>query len=62
MCASSEEKSDYSKEEQVVGQFREHHMKILLVDFNTKVGKEDIFNPTNGNESLNQKIMIIVLE
>jgi hypothetical protein len=27
-------------------------MKILLGDFNAKVGKEDILKPTNGNESL----------
>jgi hypothetical protein len=26
-------------------------MKILLGDFNEKVGREDIFKPTNGNES-----------
>jgi hypothetical protein len=26
-------------------------MKILLGDFNAKVGKEDIFKPTIGNES-----------
>jgi hypothetical protein len=27
-------------------------MKILLRDFNAKVGKEDIFKPTVGNDSL----------
>jgi hypothetical protein len=27
-------------------------MEILLSDFNTRVGKEDIFKPTIGNESL----------
>jgi hypothetical protein len=27
-------------------------MKKLLGDFNAKVGREDIFNPTIGNESL----------
>jgi hypothetical protein len=31
-------------------------MKILLVDFNKKFGKKDIFNPTSGNESLHQDI------
>ena len=30
-----------------------HHMKILL-DFNVKLGREDILKPTNGNESLHQ--------
>jgi len=27
-------------------------MKILLGDFNAKVGRENIFKPTTGNESL----------
>jgi hypothetical protein len=29
-------------------------MKILLGDFNAKVGKEDIFNLIIGNESLHE--------
>ena len=29
-------------------------MKILLGDFNAKVGRENIFNPTIGNESLHR--------
>ena len=29
-------------------------MKILFEDFNEKVGKEYIFNPTTGNDSLHQ--------
>jgi hypothetical protein len=29
-------------------------MKILLGDFNAKVGSEDIFRPTIGNESLHE--------
>jgi len=29
-------------------------MKILLGNFNAKVGRENIFNPTIGNESLHQ--------
>jgi hypothetical protein len=29
-------------------------MKILLGDFNVKVGKEDIFNPTIGIDSLHE--------
>jgi len=29
-------------------------MKILLGDFNTKVGRENILKPTIGNESLHQ--------
>jgi hypothetical protein len=31
-----------------------NHMKILLGDFNAKVGKENIFKPIIGNESLHQ--------
>jgi hypothetical protein len=29
-------------------------MKILLGDFSAKVGREDIFKPTFGNESLHE--------
>ena len=31
-------------------------MKILLGELNTKVGRENIFKPTIGNESLHQDI------
>ena len=60
MHATSEEKSDDSKDnfyddlEQVFGHFPKHSMKILLVDINTKVGKDYVFNPTIWNESLHQ--------
>jgi len=58
--APSEEKSDESKDsvyeelEQVFDNFPKYHMKILLGDFNAKVGRENIFKPTIGNESLHQ--------
>jgi hypothetical protein len=29
-------------------------VKILLGDFNAKVGMEDVFEPTTGNESLHE--------
>ena len=58
--ASSEDKSDDSKDilyeelERVFDHFPRYHMKILLGDFNTKVGRENIFKPTIGIESLHQ--------
>ena len=56
----SEEKSDESKDsfyeelEQVFDHLPKYHMKILLRDFNAKVGRENIFKPTIGKESLQQ--------
>jgi hypothetical protein len=35
-------------------QFRMYYMKILLRDFNAKVGRKTIFKPTIGNESLHE--------
>jgi exonuclease III len=58
--ASTENKTDvvkdsfYEELERVFDKFRKHHMKILLGDFNAKVGREDIFKPTIGNESLQE--------
>ena len=40
--------------EQVFGHFPRYHMKNLLEDFNAKVGRENIFKTTIGNESLHQ--------
>ena len=58
--APSERKSDESKDtfydelEQVFDHFPKYRMIILLGDFNAKVGRERIFKPTIGNESLHQ--------
>jgi len=58
LCAPSEEKSDVSKDsfyeelEQGFDHFPKYHMKILLGDFNAKVGRDNIFKPTTGQESL----------
>ena len=34
--------------------FPKYHMKILLGDLNAKVGRENIFKPTIGQDSLHQ--------
>jgi hypothetical protein len=58
--APTEDKTDdvkdsfYEEFERVFAKFPKHHMKILLGDFNAKVGREDIFKPTIGNESLHE--------
>jgi hypothetical protein len=58
--APTEDKDDdikasfYKVLEQVFDQFPRYHMKILLGDFNAKIGMEDIFKPVIGNESLHE--------
>jgi hypothetical protein len=42
----------YVEAEHVFDKFPKYNTKILLGEFNAKVGREDIFKPTNGNESL----------
>jgi exonuclease III len=60
MHAPTEEKSDDSKDSfyeelvQVFYHFPKYHMKILLGDFNAKLGREDTFRPTIGNKSLHE--------
>jgi len=52
---SDESKDSFYEElEQVFDHFPKYHMKMLLGDFNVKVGKENIFKPTIGQESLHQ--------
>ncbi|KAJ4430114.1 hypothetical protein ANN_22324 [Periplaneta americana] len=56
--APTEKKDDHIKDsfyeelEQTFDQLPRYHMKILLGDFNAKVGREDIFKQTIGKESL----------
>jgi hypothetical protein len=52
----TEDKKDsfYKELEHVFGKFPKWHMKILLGVFNAKVGKEDIFKSTIGNENLHK--------
>jgi hypothetical protein len=44
--------SFHEKLEKIFDRLSGHHMKIFLGDFNAKVGREDIFKPIIGNESL----------
>jgi hypothetical protein len=54
VLAPSEERSGDSKDslyeelEQFLGHFSQYHMKILLGDFNAKVGRENISNRQLG--------------
>jgi len=58
VLTTSEEKSVDSKDgfyeelEQAFDYFPKYHMKFLLEDFNAQLERENIFNPTIGNESL----------
>jgi hypothetical protein len=58
--APTEDKTDdvrdsfYVELERVFDKFPKYHMKILLGDFNAKVGREDIFKQTIGNASLHE--------
>jgi exonuclease III len=57
VLAPTEDKTDdvkvsfYEKLERVFKKFPKYYTNILLGDFNVKVGGEDIFKPTIGNES-----------
>jgi endonuclease/exonuclease/phosphatase family metal-dependent hydrolase len=44
--------SFYEELERVFDKFPKLHTKTLIGDFNSKIGTEDIFKPTIGNESL----------
>jgi hypothetical protein len=58
--APTEEKCDDTKDsfyeelERVFSQFPKYHTKILLEDFNVKVGREGAFKQTIVNESLHE--------
>jgi hypothetical protein len=73
VLASAEDKYEYIKDrfheelEQVFDQVPGYYMKILLGDFNVKVGREDIFKPVAGNDSLHEVnydngVRVIILE
>jgi hypothetical protein len=44
----------YQELEHVFHKLTKYYMKMLLGDFNAKLGREDIFKPTIGNESLHK--------
>jgi hypothetical protein len=46
--------SFYEELERLFGKFPKYYLKILLGDFIAKVGREYIFRPTIGNESLHE--------
>jgi hypothetical protein len=58
--ASCEDKSDNVKDSfyEAIGrdsdQFPRYDMKVLLGDLNTKAGRESIFKPTIGKETLHE--------
>jgi hypothetical protein len=58
--APTEDKTDdvkdsfYEELERMFDKFPKYHMKILLGYFDAKVGREDIFKSTIGNESLHE--------
>jgi hypothetical protein len=56
-CHKTDELKDsfYEELELVFDKFPKYHMKILIGDFNAKVGSEDIFKLTIGNESATSK-------
>jgi hypothetical protein len=49
-----EKDSFYEELGRIFHQFPRYDMKILLGDFNAKVGRENILKPTVGNESLHE--------
>jgi hypothetical protein len=58
--APTEDKDDgikdsfYEELEEVSDQLPRHHMKMLMGDFSTKVGREHIFKTINGIQSLHE--------
>jgi hypothetical protein len=58
--APTEDKDDVIKDsfneelEEVCDQFSRFYTKILMGDFNAKVGREDIFKPIIGSDSLHE--------
>jgi hypothetical protein len=66
--APTEDKTDdmkdsfYEEPERVIDEFPKLHMKILLRDFNAKVGREDISNQQLGMRVYTKLVTIMELE
>jgi hypothetical protein len=54
--------SFYEELERVFDKFPKYHTKILLGDFNAKVGREDIFKPTIVKKVYTKLVMIMELD
>jgi len=52
----------YKELEQVFSHFPKYHIILLLEHVNAKLGREDIFKPTIGNENSVRIVKIMVLE
>ena len=50
-----EEEEFYNLLEQNINQIARSDIKIILGDFNAKTGKESVYKPTIGNESLHNE-------
>jgi hypothetical protein len=49
----------YEELECVFDKFPKYHMKFFLGDCNAKLGREDIFTPTIGNESNDNGVRVV---
>jgi hypothetical protein len=52
----------YKELERVFDKFPKHHTKVLLGDFSTKVGREDILNRQLGMKVFTKLVMITELD
>jgi exonuclease III len=53
--------SFYDEIQRVFDKYHKYCINILLGDINANVGKEDIFKPTTGNDSLHESSKIMEL-
>ena len=66
--ASSEDKDGYIQDrfyeetEGLFGRLAVYHMKILLGEFNANVRRENVLQPTIGNESVHPEMLQMVLD